>query len=59
MTFAFFPEVAGSKFAELPVYERSEVIQGPLVTLRPLRQQQRHFVGVRHISPVDNADLVS
>ena len=47
---AFLPEVAGGKLAEFAVNEGREAIEGLLVALCPLGQQQCHFVVVRHIA---------
>jgi len=42
---------------EFPVDQRREVLQGLLVTLRPLGEQSGHFVGISQGSHVDNAEL--
>jgi hypothetical protein len=41
---ALFPQVTGRELTKLPVYERGEVIEGLLVTLRPVGQKSRHFM---------------
>ena len=47
VTLAFLPQIAGGKLAELAVHEWREVIEGLLITLRPLRQQSRHLMSSR------------
>ena len=54
---AFLAQVAGGKLTEFAVHQGREVIEGLLVPFRPFGQQERHFVGVRHSSHVDNAEL--
>ena len=54
---AFFPQVAGCKLTKFPVDERSQLIEGLLVTLRPFGQQQRHFMGDRSAHVVESDDL--
>jgi hypothetical protein len=54
---ALFPEIAGCKSTKFLVHERSEVIDGVLVTLRPIGQESCDFVGGRIIHVVDDADL--
>ena len=54
---ALFPEIAGGKSAKFLVHERREVIEGLLVTLRPIGQESCHLMGGRIIHVVDDADL--
>jgi hypothetical protein len=54
---ALFPEIAGSKSAKFLVHERREVIEGLLVTLRPLGQESCHLMGGRITHLIDDADL--
>ena len=59
VTLAFLPQIAGGKLAEFLVNERREVIEGLLVTLRPLGQESRHIMGSRHGLRIENAELRS
>ena len=57
VTWGFLPQVAGGQLPELPVDQRREVLQGLLISLRPLGEQSGHFVRVSQGSHVDNAEL--
>jgi hypothetical protein len=56
---AFSPQAAGGQLTEFPVHQWRQVIQGLLVTLCPLSQQSRHFVGSGHRADIDNTELRS
>jgi hypothetical protein len=54
---ALFPQTTGRKLTKLLVHERSEVIEGLLVTLRPVGQKSRHFMSGWITHCIDDADL--
>src|SRR5258708_1463804 len=55
----FFAQVAGGKLAKFAVHQRRQVIERPLVSVRPFSQQYCYFVGIRHSSRIDNTELPS
>jgi hypothetical protein len=42
---ALFPQIAGGKLTKFFINERRELIEGVLVTLCPVGQKSRHFMG--------------
>ena len=56
---AFFPQVASGQLTQFLIDKWCEVMEGVLVTLRPIGKQPRHFVGGRHGSCVESTDLQS
>jgi hypothetical protein len=44
---ALSPQIVGGKLTKFLINERREVFEGLIVTLRPLGQKSRHFMGGR------------
>jgi hypothetical protein len=55
VTWALPAQIDGGKSPQFPIDERRELIKGLLIALGPFPEQQGYFMGVRHVSRVDNA----
>jgi hypothetical protein len=56
---SFFAQVTGGQTAQFAIHKAREVIKGLLVSFGPFRQQERHFVSVRHSYEVEHDQPLS